>query len=493
MTPTDLAERLEKITTQASQKLEAKVITTQNQLEGQVIGILKDLEVDKDGYIVQSQANRKIIQKASNAFEAGIKNSPYFDGIQQYVNSIPLVDKANSAYFDFISQGYKPNAQYITSLKKDTIKSLESLLMQDGLESQIKAPLVNILNQNINSSAKFTDLLKSVQQYIVGTNQLDGKLLSYSKQITSDALFNYSRGYQQAVTSDLGLEWYLYAGGVTEGGKFSGGSRGFCISKIGNYYDHDDVERWANSTWEGQRRGTNSSTIFIYAGGYNCRHSIIPVSENAVPKTNKDAKKLGKEAKSAGGELDATGKRIANKYNAKITPINYKGYESMVRKANDELGGRIYADKVGSGIKDSVRNTIITDKDNLKNVVGAVGSEKIIIGEVKVQNYVSSGYRGYLANVKLSNGTIGEIQINTPEMIFAKEEPKIARMVIGEAKWNEINKRTGLPGGLGHKYYEESRVIKKDNPNYEKLIEDISKKSRDYYSKFYYSYPDKWP
>lgn len=241
------------------------------------------MEVDKDGYIVQSQANRKIIQKSANAFESGIKNSPYFDGIQQYVNSIPLVDKANSAYFDFISQGYKPNAQYITSLKKDTIKSLESLLMQDGLESQIKAPLVNILNQNINSSAKFTDLLKSVQQYIVGTKEIDGQLLRYSKQITSDSLFNYSRAYQQSVSSDLGLEWYLYSGSYTSEGKYSSGTRPFCASKKGNYYHHSEIESWASQEWAGKRRGTNSSTIFIYCGGYSCRDSLIPVSADIVP------------------------------------------------------------------------------------------------------------------------------------------------------------------------------------------------------------------
>lgn len=239
--------------------------------------------MDKDGYIIQSQANRKIIQKASNAFESSIKNSPYFDGIQDYVNTIPALDKANSAYFDFISQGYKPNAQYISSLKNDTIISLESLLMNEGLESQIKAPLINILNQNINSNAKFTDLLKQVQEYIVGNKELDGQLLRYSKQITNDALFNYSRGYQQAVTSDLGLEWYLYAGGITGEGKYSGGSRDFCLSRIGNYYHHDEIEKWASQDWAGKRRGTTSSSIFTFAGGYFCKHSIVPVHESIVP------------------------------------------------------------------------------------------------------------------------------------------------------------------------------------------------------------------
>lgn len=285
MTANNLAEKLDKIVSQASSKFEKSVVTTQDKINGQVIAILKDLDVDKDGYIIQNQANRKILQKASNAFDSAIKDSPYFDGLQDYTNSIGNITKVNSEYFNFISEGYKPNAQYISSLKNDTVSSLESLLMNEGLESQIKAPLVNILNQNINSSAKFTDLLKQVQEYIVGTKELDGQLLRYSKQITTDALFNYSRGYQQAVTSDLGLEWYLYSGGLTEGGKYSSGSRDFCIARVGNYYHHSEIEKWASSEWSGKRKGTNSSTIFIYAGGYFCKHSIIPVSKEAVPKS----------------------------------------------------------------------------------------------------------------------------------------------------------------------------------------------------------------
>jgi hypothetical protein len=285
MTATELADKLDKITSRAASKFEKTVLTTQEQANNSLISILKDLEVDKDGYIIQSQANRRIIQKASNAFESSIKNGPYFEGLQAYVNTIPALDKANSAYFDFISQGYKPNAQYISSLKKDTVTSIESLLMNEGLESQIKAPLVNILNQNINSSAKFTDLLKQVQEYIVGNKELDGQLLRYSKQITTDALFNYSRGYQQAVTSDLGLEWYLYAGGMVRESKFSSGTRPFCASRKGNYYHHSEVEGWASQDWAGKRRGTTSSSIFIFCGGYGCVDSLIPVHDSVVPKS----------------------------------------------------------------------------------------------------------------------------------------------------------------------------------------------------------------
>ncbi|MFZ2905198.1 MAG: hypothetical protein WAZ98_03235 [Cyclobacteriaceae bacterium] len=75
-------------------------------------------------------------------------------------------------------------------------------------------------------------------------------------------------------------------------------------------------------------------------------------------------------------------------------------------------------------------------------------------------------------------------------MIYAKEKPNIAKSIIGTHKWDEINKKTG---GLGHKYYEESRVLNKKDKDYELKLGVIENKSRAYYSKFYYSYPKAWP
>lgn len=235
---------------------------------------LKELETDSEGYIKQSAANRKVLREASDLFDP--LSTDYKSGIEKYLTSLGAIDKQNDLYFSVLSTAFKPNKQFASSLKKQTITELESLLLNDGLESQIKTPLVNILNQNINTSSKFSDLLKQVQEYIVG-GENEGKLMSYSKQITSDALFNYSRAYQQAISSDLGLENYMYSGGLTEGGKYSSGSRDFCISRVGNVYKHKEIEKWASQDWAGKRRGTTSSSIFVFCGGYNCRHSLIPV------------------------------------------------------------------------------------------------------------------------------------------------------------------------------------------------------------------------
>lgn len=241
--------------------------------------ILKELETDADGYIKQTIANRKVLQKAGDAFDSAMKDSPYYESVSKFTEVIPKVDSLNSTYFSALSEGFKPNAQYVSNLRNQTIADLETYLLNDGLESQIKTPLLNILNQNVNTSARFTDMLKQVEEAIIGSKELDGQLLRYSKQITTDAVFNYSRAYQQAITSDLGLDTYLYAGGLTAEGKYSGGSRDFCIARVGNKFTHKQIEKMASLTWQGKRRGTTASTIFTFAGGYNCRHQFIPVSD----------------------------------------------------------------------------------------------------------------------------------------------------------------------------------------------------------------------
>lgn len=89
------------------------------------------------------------------------------------------------------------------------------------------------------------------------------------------------------------------------------------------------------------------------------------------------------------------------------------------------------------------------------------------------------GYSGTIANIKARNGIVAEIQINTERMIYAKENPANAIRIIGQKRWDEIHKVTGLEGGLGHKYYEEWRV----SPPESVSAREIQNLSRKYYSK----------
>src|SRR5690606_31346206 len=128
-----------------------------------------------------------------------------------------------------------------------------------------------------NTGASYNDLLRQVREYILGSDTLDPTLTRHAKQITTDTLFNYNRALQEAVSQNTGLDFYYYSGSIMDD------SRQFCVDRAGKYYHKREIEGWASLNWAGRRRGTNSSNIFIYAGGYGCLHKPIAVSRAVVP------------------------------------------------------------------------------------------------------------------------------------------------------------------------------------------------------------------
>lgn len=277
MTAKDLGAKLESLIVGASDILSDGIVNVQDYLYSQLVKVLKDLDLDDSGDIIQSAKNRKVIQSAINTIDSKIRTSGYQAYVENYLGTITKIDQLNTTYFEVLSDAFKPNRQFLASLQKETISQVEGLLFNSGFEAQIKIPLSTILNQNINTGASFTAMLEQVKTFVKGSADVDGKLLRYSKQVTRDALFNYSRAFQTAITSDLGLEWFCYSGGLMDK------SRQFCIEHAGHYYPKAQIESWASEDWDGKRSDTTESTIFVYAGGHGCQHSIIPVDKSTVP------------------------------------------------------------------------------------------------------------------------------------------------------------------------------------------------------------------
>ncbi|MGG2362612.1 hypothetical protein ACE4Z5_27265, partial [Salmonella enterica] len=75
---------------------------------------------------------------------------------------------------------------------------------------------------------------------------------------------------------------------------------------------------------------------------------------------------------------------------------------------------------VHNGQKEVNRNALLSEK--LKNLVNTLKNDKEI-HRVKIQNDEGYyGYKGIIANIKFEkvDNIFGEIQFNTPEMIYAK-------------------------------------------------------------------------
>lgn len=129
-------------------------------------------------------------------------------------------------------------------------------------------------------------------------------------------------------------------------------------------------------------------------------------------------------------------------------------------------------------MKDTVRTTIVADRSKIADIIETLQGEECFM-RLKRQN-TPMGYTGNIINITTSGGLTAEIQINTARMIYAKESPDVAKSIIGDKLWNMIHRETGLDGGLGHKFYEQWRVLDPDSQE----AKDILKKSREYYRHF---------
>lgn len=184
-------------------------------------------------------------------------------------------------------------------------------------------------------------------------------------------------------------------------------------------------------------------------------------------------------ARSSGGEVQGLAESIAAGHNAICTPINYKSEASIKRKV---LSRRIKDDSfMPENLTDCVRTTIIVDTRQLKYVINELKAQESFY-KYKPQKTIL-GYVGNIVNVKTNNGLVAEIQVNTAKMIYAKELPENAKAILGEKLWNKIHRETGIEGGLGHKYYEEWRVMSKEEQQSAKGIA-LRKRSEEYYSHF---------
>jgi hypothetical protein len=189
---------------------------------------------------------------------------------------------------------------------------------------------------------------------------------------------------------------------------------------------------------------------------------------------------LMEAAKVAAREVDQLGKKLAEEFKGTVSAINMKSKASIERKVAKELGGDF------SKVNDAARNLIILKKDELEKCLNALMDKRKYPNILEVDNVHwndnSMGYSGGAIYYRASNGLICETQLGTAEMVYAKEIEPIAIGFLGKERYELIKKATGLPAGLGHKYYEEYRVL--DEIKDAQQMRKLEFLSKEYYSHF---------
>jgi len=275
--PQQLVMLLSSLNIKAADAFQKDVAEYQSFVYRRVMSVVKEIGLARGGIIKASTDNLKLIANLENDIAKAFRSKDCEEKLKKFLGTFDEMTIFHNRYLKFIdstfNEGKNIYAFVLNSAKQLTLDSLSTA----GLDVALINPIKNILNSNITTGANYGDLIEQLRLEILGDPQNLGKYERYVKQITTDSLNQFSRNYLQTATNDLGLEWFYYSGTTRQT------TRPFCRERAGKYWHQSEIEAWADRDWKGKIPGTNKSSIFTYAGGFNCNHQFIPVSETIVP------------------------------------------------------------------------------------------------------------------------------------------------------------------------------------------------------------------
>lgn len=248
-------------------------------------GLLNQLKLDASGNIRVSVENLRLINRIKIRLQDRIISDAYIGKLNDLSSSFNDVSKMQSQYFaDVFSDFEAP--EVINEMRRVSLNSTLESLSESTINNTVIQGAMDILEEDIISGASFMDMNEKLKDFMVGNKDVDPKLVSYSKQVLTDSLNQYTANYQKLVTDDLGLKWYQYVGPLVAA------SRPICDALVKKEWVHETelggisrgIVDGKKVGTEGMIPGTNSRNFQSNRGGYNCNHLLVPVAEEAVPK-----------------------------------------------------------------------------------------------------------------------------------------------------------------------------------------------------------------
>lgn len=248
----------------------------QRKLWGELLPLVQTLEVDKDGNVAQSQKNIRKIGEITDKLQILLAGKEYTDAIKVFLADIDKGVVLTDEIARKIEASFEPSQvlkDILTLSKQNAINSL----IGETMRSRVTLPFVEQLTTAVAARTPLAETIKTLKTVIEGSPDVDGRLLANVKTVAITAQAIADSAYSAGVSEAIGAVWFKYVGGEIPT------TRHFCEERTGKFFHIKEVEKWGNLTWDGRIAGTDSRSIFAFRGGWNCRHSIIPVSIKIVP------------------------------------------------------------------------------------------------------------------------------------------------------------------------------------------------------------------
>jgi hypothetical protein len=256
-----------------------------------VIALTKDLEV-RNGNIVSSAENLKIINQIKAKLNKSVLNKDYQNGVKELLKSFDDIQTKQVGYFSSVAKDFKPTEKY-KLLKNLAIENTATQLTESGIDANVTDKIKSVLINSITSGQSYSDMVGSMTELLTDTEKSAGALSKYAKTYTSTALNQFAGQTNKLMTEDSGFEWFRYVGSNSET------TREWCELMTEKDYVHiSELPEVVKGHIDGKKceiyektglpkgmiDGTNANNLQINCGGWGCRHQLMPVLTSSVPK-----------------------------------------------------------------------------------------------------------------------------------------------------------------------------------------------------------------
>lgn len=271
--------------------------THQKNIYDKVLELLKGLKLSSGRININSIENYNLIPKILKEIQSIIDDPKYQKSVAEFTKAFDVVSTLQNTYFSLLVKDFKPT-KVLQAVRSQSIDATIGSLTDAGINENLIKKASELLRTSITSGMKYSDMVDQMREFIVGSKDVDGALARYSKQITTDALNQYTAQYSSTISADLGLNWGMYVGSNLTT------TRPFCEHLTKKRYVHrSEIDTILSVEIDGVKicskeipcskttglpsgmiPGTNAQNFIVNRGGYNCGHQFIWVSDSMVPK-----------------------------------------------------------------------------------------------------------------------------------------------------------------------------------------------------------------
>lgn len=267
-----LLAEIDRLSGSAIEAFSAAIPAAEQAILEQVLEAIAEMR-RKSTDVVASVENLRFVNRLRQGMNGIVGSTGYSKALRQFMQAFTASGNLLNQYFASLNVGFQADKALYGAIQRANVTTTINSLLGTGMQANFIDPVINLLEKNIAGGSSYKALRAVLAQEISGNGTIEGRLTRYTGQVADDALHQYQRNYLEAISSDLGLAHYLYAGTPIRT------TRPFCRTRVGSYYTLKEVQSWGGQEWAGRIPGTNSQNIRTYLGGYRCGHRLMPVSQ----------------------------------------------------------------------------------------------------------------------------------------------------------------------------------------------------------------------